>query len=112
MKSTTSIAIAAALVMGTTAAAFAAKMNDAETAALAQTKISLGQAVLTAEQHVDGKATQASLESSSQGAVYDVEVVTGAKVTDIQIDARSGVVLASNEDQADQGKDAEQDPRD
>ena len=67
------VAIAAA---GTVAyAAQSGFENDAMS--INKAKISLAQAVATAEQHVVGKASRAEYEKSKQGWVYDVEVVSG-----------------------------------
>ena len=79
--------------------------NDA--LAIAKAKVSLIQAVTTAEQHTGGKATHAEYENSKQGWVYDVEVVNGVKVFDVRVDADKGTVIASVEDKAehDDGQD-------
>ena len=105
MKTQTSIALVSALVLATTATAFAAKSTDTESAAIAETKVSLVQAITAAEQQAAGKATRAELESSRKGVVYEVEVVSGAKTMDVQVDAQSGAVLASVEDHADRDGD-------
>lgn len=79
--------------------AFAAAENDALAAANA--KVSLTQAISVAEQHAAGKATKAEFERSKQGPVYEVEVVSGAKVFDVKVDADKGTVIASREDKVD-----------
>ncbi len=89
-------------------AATGAMENDA--LAIAQAKISLTQAVTTAEQHAGGKATHAEYENSKQGWVYDVEVVNGAKVFDVRVDADKGTVISSAEDKAEH--DDDQDKKD
>ena len=95
------IAIAAA---GTVAyAAQSSTENDAT--AINKAKISLVQAVTIAEQHVNGKAARAEYENSSRGWVYDVEVVSGAKVFDVKVDAAKGTVISSAEDKADRDDD-------
>ena len=73
--------------------------NDA--LAIANAKISLVQAVTAAEQHANGKATHAEYEHSRQGWVYEVEVVSGAKVFDVKVDADKGTVISSAEDKKD-----------
>ena len=78
--------------------------------AINKAKISLVQAVTVAEQHANGKASQAEFENSKQGWVYDVEVVSGAKVFDVKIDADKGTVISSAEDKAD--RDDEHDAKD
>ena len=91
----------AAAVLATTTASFAAmdKQNDAM--AIESAKVTLSQAVSTAEQHVGGNAVRAEYEPTKAGWAYDVEVVNGTKVFDVRVDANSGTVLSSNEDQAD-----------
>jgi uncharacterized membrane protein YkoI len=104
------ISIASALLLATTATAFAAKSTDTEAKNIADAKVSLTQAINTAEQHVSGKATRAELEHGKKGAVYDIEVISGAKSMDVQVDAQSGAVIASTEDKAD--RDDDNDTRD
>ncbi len=98
----TKISLLAFFIATSGAAAYAAKggvENDAM--AVAKAGIPLTQAVSIAEQHVNGKASSAEYENSKQGWVYDVEVVSGAKVFDIRIDADKGTVISSAEDKAD-----------
>ena len=84
-------------------AATGAMENDA--LAIATARISLVQAVTTAEQHAGGKATHAEYENSKQGWVYDVEVVNGVKVFDVRVDADKGTVISSAEDKAEHDDD-------
>ena len=77
--------------------------NDAM--AITKAKISLTQAVTTAEQHASGKAARAEYENSKHGWVYDVEVVSGAKVFDVKVDGDKGTVISSTEDKADRDDD-------
>jgi uncharacterized membrane protein YkoI len=65
-------------------------------------KVTLDAAVATAEKHVQGKASKAEYEKQKGGQwVYDVEVVAGAKVFDVKVDADKGTVIVSAEDHAD-----------
>lgn len=74
--------------------------NDAT--AISKAKIPLTQAITAAEQHTNGKAAKAEFEQSKQhGWVYDVEVVSGAKVFDVKVDPNKGTVIASTEDKVD-----------
>lgn len=84
--------------------------NDA-VADLAKAKISLGQAVSTAESHAGGKATKAELDGGRGGIAFEVEVVTPErKVFDVKVDAVAGTVVSSQADKADRGgKEAEDD---
>jgi len=95
--------------IGTVAFAAQSRMeNDAMT--ITRAKTPLAQAVTTAEQHANGKATRAEYENTKQGWVYDVEVVSGAKVFDVRVDADKGTVISSAEDKAD--RDNEHDKQD
>ena len=94
------IALAA---MGTVAYAAKSMENDAIT--VVNAKIPLTQAVIAAEQHANGKAIRAEYEQSKLGWVYDVEVVSGAKVFDVKVDADKGTVISSVEDKADRDDD-------
>jgi uncharacterized membrane protein YkoI len=73
--------------------------NDA--LSVTRAKVALPQAVAAAEQHANGKASRAEYENSTLGWVYDVEVVSGAKVFDVKVDAVKGTVISSTEDNAD-----------
>ena len=95
------IGIAAA---GTVAYA-AAGSTENDALAIMKAKISLTQAVTTAEQHVNGKAARAEYENTKQGWVYDVEVISGAKVFDVKVDGDKGTVISSAEDKADRDDD-------
>ncbi len=77
--------------------------NDA--LAITKAKVSLIQAVTVAERYTNGKASRAEYENSKQGWVYDVEVVSGAKVFDVRVDADKGTVISSAEDKADHDDD-------
>ena len=89
------------------AGAYAAKAGaEHDVSAITQAKTSLVQAIGVAEKHANGKATHADYEQSRQGNwVYDVEVVSGAKVFDVRVDANEGTVISSTEDRADNDHD-------
>jgi len=93
---------------GTFVHAESGRRNDAAGAAPAG--ITLTQAITAAEQHANGRATRAELEQSRRGRVYEVEVVSGAKVFDVKVDADKGTVVSSAEDRAD--RDDDDDKRD
>ena len=93
------LAIALAVAGSVAYAAQSGTENDA--LAITKAKIPLSQAVAAAEQHANGKAARAEYEHSKQGWVYDVEVVSGAKVFDVKVDADKGTVISSVEDKAD-----------
>lgn len=82
--------------------------NDA-VADLANAKVTLVQAVTTAEQHAGGRATGAELETEKSKALYEVEVVSANKaVYDVTVDAGTGKVLASKIDKADSADEADE----
>ncbi len=109
---TLSIIAIGLLTIGTIAYAANESANESGNDALAVThaKISMSQAVTTAEQHVKGKASRAEYEQSKNGWAYDVEVVSGKTVFDVTVDAEKGNVIASAQDATDQ--DDEQDEKD
>ncbi len=94
-----SLLVVAIATATATAGAYAAKASaEQDVATIAQAKTSLIQAVNIAELHANGKATHAEYEQSKQGWIYDVEVVSGAKVFDVRVDADKGTVISSAED--------------
>ncbi len=87
-------------VYAATAATAASSSNDA--GAMPTSAVSLTQAVASAETHAGGKASKAEAELNAKGRwVYDVEVVAGSRVFDVQVDANSGSVLSATEDKVD-----------
>jgi len=97
------LAVAIAAAGSVAYAAQGGMENDAMT--ITKAKIPLAQAVTAAEQHAHGKAARAEYENSKHGWVYDVEVVSGAKVFDVKVDADKGTVISSAEDKADHNDD-------
>jgi uncharacterized membrane protein YkoI len=97
------LAIAIAVTGAVAYAAQGGMENDAM--AISTAKIQLAQAVTVAEQHANGKASRAEFENSKQGWIYDVEVVSGAKVFDVRVDSTKGTVISSVEDKADHDDD-------
>ena len=84
-------------------------VNDA--LGIADARISLDAAVQAAQRHVGGKASRAEYERDQGRWVYDVEVVKGSEVTDVQVDPESGKVLAAVPDKVDQGEDEDHEDR-
>jgi len=102
----TKLTLLAITIAATGAVAYAAKggiENDA--LAINKAKIPLTQAVTVAEQHANGAASRAEYENSKQGWVYDVEVVSGAKVFDVRVDADKGTIISSAEDKSEHDDD-------
>lgn len=67
-------------------------------------KVSLAQAVATAEQAEHGQASHAEFENHDGQPVYTVEVVSADAVHDVTVDALSGTVLKSEKDAVDADK--------
>ena len=96
--------------------AFAKQSASAESDAvtdLANSKISLVQAVSAAEAQVTGKATKAELENERGVLVFDVEAVTSDnKVFDVKVNAIDGKVLSSKQDAVDRADKEDRDEKD
>ena len=88
----------AAAVVGT---AIAAQSSGNDALTISNAGISLVQAVSAAEQHVGGKASRAEYEQHKGPGVFDVEVVKGATVMDVKVDAENGKVIEATADAAD-----------
>ncbi|WP_323034195.1 PepSY domain-containing protein [Pararhodobacter sp.] len=111
MNKTTKFAIVAAAITTLGGAAFAATPSENDAMVINQAKVSIAQAISAAEKEHGGKATKAELEHSKQGLIYEVEVVAGAKVFDVKVDADKGSILSSTEDKSDHndGRDKDDD---
>ena len=79
---------------------------------LAQARISLAQAVVTAEQHVGGRASRAELQNENGRLVYGVEVADTVRTIDVKVDAANGSIVSVQADQADQESEGRQEERD
>ncbi len=80
---------------------------------LGKAKISLVQAIGSAETQAGGKATRAELETERGSPAFSVEVVTAdSKVFDVKVDAVDGKVLSSKADVADRGEKDDEDQDD
>lgn len=94
------------------AAAYATTIEENDAKLALRATISLGQAVATAEHHVKGRAARAEIEQLNRGLVYEVEVVAGPKVFDVEIDAMTGEVFKVSEDADDSGEGGSRDQND
>jgi uncharacterized membrane protein YkoI len=97
----TKIGLIAITLAATGIAAYASKTLENDATLLAAAKVSMSQAVTTAEQHAGGRATRAELEQTKTGLAYDVEVVSGSKVFDVRVDPDKGTVMSSAQDAVD-----------
>ena len=95
----------ATLGLATLGGAYAASTTQNDALGVAEAGISLTQAVTAAEQHVGGKASRAEYEGEQGRSLFEVEVVKGAQVMDVQVDPTSGKVLTAENDKVDQGDD-------
>ncbi|PZQ13011.1 MAG: hypothetical protein DI565_15185 [Ancylobacter novellus] len=95
--STARFALLAGLAFGT-AAAFSAPTVAAEEAAAQNAKISIVQAIATAEQKGMGKATEADFDDD-KGGRWEVKVLSdgGSKLTEYYVDATSGQITGEEE---------------
>lgn len=89
----TSLAVAGSM-------AYAQSSNDARPPA-AHAKITLTQAIASAEQYTKGQAVRAEYERTHGNWAYDVEVISGSKVLDVRVDGEKGTILSSKEDRSD-----------
>ena len=101
----TKIAVIAIALASAGAIAYAANTIENDALAVSNAKVPLTQAITVAEQHANGKAARAEYERTVTGWAYDVEVVSGAKVFDVRVDANTGTVISSVEDKADHDDD-------
>lgn len=95
------MAILAALSATAISNAYAANSTENDALAIEAAKISMTQAVTTAEQHVGGKTARAEYERHKDQWVFDVEVVKGKNVMDVKVDSLSGKVISAAEDKTD-----------
>ena len=79
---------------------------------LAKARISLVQAITTAEQHAGGRASRAELENENGRLFYGVEVADNTKTTDVKVDATDGSVVSAQVDQGDDESENHQDESD
>ena len=110
MLKTTKIAIIGTVLATAGVMTYAAKGAENDANSIDQAKISISQAITAAELHAGGKAARAEFERAKGGAwVFDVEVVNGAKVFDVKVDADKGTIISSAEDKADRDDDNDKD---
>ena len=73
--------------------------DASEAAYLAEkAKITLTEAVATAQSKVQGTAVSADLDSHRGAVVYEVEVLSGARLFDVRLDAVNGSIISVKED--------------
>lgn len=107
MKHPTPFAAMVLAILAVTGSAHAAQAEENDGLSLSAARISLANAVTSAENHVGGKASHAEFEHSQGRAVFEVEVVADRQVTDVKVDASSGKILSSRADRADRAEESE-----
>lgn len=90
------MAVGALLLAGVASAPAWADADDIR--GLEDAKITLVDAINTAEKHVGGKAYDASYDNDSFKPAFDVEVAKDGKSFDVRIDGATGEVLGMSED--------------
>ena len=89
------MAVGTVLVIGTPAWSDKKKDEEGEIATLAKdAKVTIDQAIKTATDKVSGTVVEAELEKKHGKTVWEVEVLgADGKVTEVHIDAATGVVI-------------------
>lgn len=95
------IPYAAFAILLVTAFATNALAGSEDLKAAAQAKISLVQAIESAQKHQGGTAIDASIDDDSFSPTYEVSVVKDAKLYDVRVDAVTGGILSTREDMDD-----------
>lgn len=75
------------------ASAFAS--SHTEEMEVVKSKVTLTQAIATAEKHASGVASKAEFEVSKSVPVYEIHVVKDQKIHDVKVDANTGAVISS-----------------
>lgn len=65
---------------------------------LSEAKISITEAIATAQTRAEGTAVSAELDRRLGKAVFEVEVMSGARLFDVRLDAETGNVIDVRED--------------
>jgi uncharacterized membrane protein YkoI len=82
-------------------AAYGARASESDALAFAKARISLTQAIAIAEQSAGGRAAKAGFEHTNQKRTYEVAIVKDGKVMDVRVDADTGNVISSSDDDDD-----------
>ncbi len=101
MNKISTLAVVATAFAALGGAAYAAQSAGNDALSIDKAKISITQAINTAEQRHGGKASKAEFENTRSGPAYEIEVVSGTRVFDVKVDAVKGTILASAEDTLD-----------
>lgn len=88
------------LLVGAGAVAVAERENDAVTD-LRAARLSLVEAIALAEAQLGGRAVAAELDSKHGAVSYEIELVDGTAVRELRLDAITGAVISSRDDESD-----------
>ena len=106
------LAIVAALSAAALSSAYAEEPEQNDALAISSASITLSQAIAAAEQQVGGAAARAEFDAEHGKGVYDIEVVNGKTVTDVEVDPTSGNVISAKADPAGHEHEGDQDGAD
>lgn len=96
MKKMITLAVTAAFL--TVATGTFAWADTQEAALLAKAKISLVDAIQTAEKSVGGKAYEASLDDDALAPEFEVGIIKDGKFFEVRVNGSDGSVIGSRED--------------
>ncbi len=96
VKTATALALAGLLAAGTTIASAAPSDEQKEATALQGAKVSLSQAIATAEQKTGGKAYDAGVDLKGSQPRIAVETNGPKGVQTVVVDAQSGAVVGTH----------------
>lgn len=101
--------IAAMAAFGVIASSYAAMNEENDALGITTAKLSLVDAITSAEKYVGGVASRAEYEQEEGQGVFEVEVVNGTSVTDVVVNAQNGKVIAAHDDINDRANDHDED---
>ncbi len=96
--------ILVAAFLSTGCAAYAGRPVENDALAVSRAKISITQAIASAEQQTHGRAVKAKYEENDNILIYEIEVVSDNKAFDVKVDAEKGTVISSVEDRPDHNR--------
>ncbi|MBN8997040.1 MAG: PepSY domain-containing protein [Rhizobiales bacterium] len=101
-------AVASLLIVGFGAASLASEA-PADSYGMKSVKLSVAEAVQIAEKAVGGKATAASLDTSTGGAAYEVDItLADGSIKSVLVDAMTGTLRTVSVDEEGNGDGGEQ----
>ncbi len=95
------LSVLALLTASALGSAYANNVTENDALAVTQAKITLTQAIASAEHYIGGKASKAEYETHAEQGVYAVEVIKDKTVMDVLVNSDSGKIIAATADKAD-----------